>query len=86
MNGAEVLDLTLRRLGMSQAALAEAVGCSQKHVSGIMRGHTGMSAWFVARVEVALDIRGLAEELLVAQARTDAQMAVRVWRAEAVKP
>lgn len=52
----------LTELDWSQARLAEQVGCSEKHLSNVMRARKRMSASLAARIEGALSLD--AEDLM----------------------
>jgi plasmid maintenance system antidote protein VapI len=57
----------LSDLNITQVELARQARYTPKHISHAMRGKTRMSAEFAVRVQAALDVSGLARELLILQ-------------------
>lgn len=52
----EILQEEINERGMTQAALAELLGCTYPHVNRICRGHVDIEAPFALRLEKALGI------------------------------
>lgn len=45
----------MKELGMTQAALADKLGCTQQHVSMLLKGNSNLTLETIARLEMVLD-------------------------------
>lgn len=45
----------MKDLGMTQVALAEKLGCTQQHISLLLKGNANLTLETIARLEAALD-------------------------------
>ena len=53
----------MKDLGMTQVALAEKLGCTQQHVSMLLKGDANLTLETIARLECALDFSILSDSL-----------------------
>ena len=51
-------------IGVTQVMLADKLGCSQQHVSMLLKGKTNLTLETIAKLEVALDFDIIGEALL----------------------
>lgn len=56
----------MEKTGMTQAGLAEQMGCSQQYVSKVLKGHENLSIETICKIENALQIVILPEEVEMA--------------------
>ena len=55
--------LQMKQMGLTQKALAERMNCSQQYVSKILKGKENMSLETLSKLEEALDINIIYDEL-----------------------
>ncbi|MBR5717253.1 MAG: helix-turn-helix transcriptional regulator [Bacteroidales bacterium] len=56
--------LQMKQMGLTQKALAERMNCSQQYVSKILKGKENMSLDTLSKLEEALDINIIDDELI----------------------
>lgn len=54
----------MSQIGMTQVVLAEKLGCSQQHVSMLLKGKNNLTLETIARLEDALDFNIIGEALM----------------------
>lgn len=67
----------MSEIGMTQVVLAEKLGCTQQHVSMLLKGKSNMTIETIAKLEEALDIDIIGKALIPVDGYMQNESAVR---------